>query len=559
MKKLFFILSALAVGLVGCDPLNETFRELDAVVPDPTAAQSVELTLTDDDYEWLEEEYGIASFGNFDSDDQAREYIPFLLSDLFPALGEGSSALVTYDLYRGSSDKARAFSRANDYGFTSNDYYAIAEAVGDAGFVNNNYDKNIFIPEILDNNIDSLKPQEGDLIAVQYEWADKAYDEIAGVAIVNESFETTTDFDQYTTVSLDGDQVWKHGSFSGDGYAGMSGYSGGNVPNTDWLIIDNIDLSAGGDPKMSVRQVLNYLGAGVIGQDIAVKVSTDYAGDVTTATWTNLDADVWPSGTSWTPVTSTFDLAAYDGQTITIGFYYNSTADYAPNWQVSEIDIEVGEPVETFTQFEIYEYINGVWSDIDNVVYLDDEEYDAMGAPGRFNNFSRSVSPDDYLPAYLELNFPYAQEDEEFIVIYKYFSSGVQTRGDLYTFMNGEFHKYESVVSKTLQFGVEDGVWVPDNTVPYTLTGEDYDAIAQNEELGNENGRSNLATYGNFNVNSGYWSEDDIIEAVSFILMQKFPDIMEEGQKFSVTYNTYPLGNQVLKLIYMDGQLVKQP
>ncbi|WAC00829.1 hypothetical protein N7U66_11155 [Lacinutrix neustonica] len=85
------------------------------------------------------------------------------------------------------------------------------------------------------------------------------------------------------------------------------------------------------------------------------------------------------------------------------------------------------------------------------------------GEPGQYNNFSSSVSPNNYLPTFLELNFPYGQEGQELVVIYDYYSSnsGPQRRGNLYTFVDGMWNAYESTIETSLQFGFDNGIWVP--------------------------------------------------------------------------------------------------
>ncbi|RKQ51205.1 hypothetical protein BXY85_2227 [Roseivirga pacifica] len=96
---------ALATVFVACDPLDEVYDEIPAI-NDNTISAEMELTLTDDDYELLEDVpggSGPAQYGNFDHPDEPREFIPYILDARFPHLGKGSSAKVTYHYYNGSS------------------------------------------------------------------------------------------------------------------------------------------------------------------------------------------------------------------------------------------------------------------------------------------------------------------------------------------------------------------------------------------------------------------------------------------------------------------------
>jgi hypothetical protein len=539
--------------MLSCDPMEETYEELESQLGEPAKVAELELELTDDDYAFLAGNFGVAGFGNFESEDEARQYIPYVLDDLFPYVANRSSAMVTYNLYRGRPDEVVPYTSADSYSLTAEDYYSVSEAAGDAGFFNNDTRAGDYIPGILNSQVQDA--EDGEIRDVSYEFAGVAYADISGVTVFAEDFETQADFDQYVTVNVTGDQVWQFDATYG---TKMSGYAGGNQVNEDWMILPQIDLSGHAGAVLNIRQAINYLGSGHAGVDLAVKISTDYSGgDITAATWENLEVNNWPAGTSWTFVDSDADLSAYESETISIAFVYKSTADFAATWEVRNVSIEVGETIETTTRNVFYEYnaSEDAWGIVrDDVIYLAPEDYDAMGEPGRYYNFSSSVSPDNYLPQFLKMKFPYAQEEDQKIVIYKYFSSGeVQTRGDLYTFTNGEWRLFETEIEQSLQFGKENGVWVPDNTIKYTLTPQDYSVIAENPDLGSESARSNLGNFGNFYISGSYWSTEEVMEAIDYILHRNFPD-SEEGQKFFVTYDTYPAGlQQVLLILNSEG------
>lgn len=62
------------------------------------------------------------------------------------------------------------------------------------------------------------------------------------------------------------------------------------------------------------------------GEALTVKISTDYEGDVTTATWTDLTATISTGntngyGASFTP-SGDVDLSAYAGQVVYIAYQY---------------------------------------------------------------------------------------------------------------------------------------------------------------------------------------------------------------------------------------------
>lgn len=119
----------------------------------------------------------------------------------------------------------------------------------------------------------------------------------------------------------------------------------------------------------------------------------------------------------------------------------------------------------------------------------------------------------------------------------------------LYIFNGTEWLLYGDayqVTSESLQFALEESVWVPDNTIKYELTSADYSVCGDEANgLGNSAARENLRTYGNFGTQ---WSHAEIIDAISFVLKLNFPD-SEEGQKIVVTYDTYPAGTITSSLI----------
>ena len=193
-------------------------------------------------------------------------------------------------------------------------------------------------------------------------------------------------------------------------------------------------------------------------------------------------------------------------------------------------------------------YSGGAWELAENVYYLSSADFDSMGEgsgePGRFDNFSSSVSPNSYLPAFLAINFPYGQEEEELIVTYAYYSSssGAQVRGNLYTFTDGAWMAHQSTISTSLQFGHDGTQWVPDNTIRYTLVDSDYDVVASTllTTAGLEDAAGNLDNYGNFNrTGSGSsWSVEMMVTAMGVVLDNLDPSAAD-GQKYITTCNIY--------------------
>lgn len=122
MKSYKLILTAiLGVSLFwACDPLEE---EINEIKQNQSIEKTVEVRLDDDAYAYSSNE-SVAKYGNFNDVDQAKELIPEILDNLFPALGQGSSANVTYDIYQPLSlrdtiaETTVTYQEYQDLGFT---------------------------------------------------------------------------------------------------------------------------------------------------------------------------------------------------------------------------------------------------------------------------------------------------------------------------------------------------------------------------------------------------------------------------------------------------------
>lgn len=119
-----------------------------------------------------------------------------------------------------------------------------------------------------------------------------------------------------------------------------------------WFVTPKIKLKNSIAPALSFDMAMNY---GPLPEDgryeqATVWVSTDYAGDVTKATWTQLPWNMFdgntgfPDGNSWTFYNSgRMDLSAWNNQMIYIGFRYKSLpGQTCSTWEVK--NILVNEP-----------------------------------------------------------------------------------------------------------------------------------------------------------------------------------------------------------------------
>ena len=129
--------------------------------------------------------------------------------------------------------------------------------------------------------------------------------------------------------------VWQHAPT----YSCMkaSAYVSQAYAAESWLVSPAIDLAGVGSATLKFDQAVNY--ASPQGA-LSMMISTDYSGDVTTASWTELSLSQWPAGSDWTFINSKADLTSFAGQTVTIAFKYTSTASSAATWEVKNFVVE---------------------------------------------------------------------------------------------------------------------------------------------------------------------------------------------------------------------------
>lgn len=130
------------------------------------------------------------------------------------------------------------------------------------------------------------------------------------------------------------------------GYLKASAYVGKNNAAESWAVSPAIDLSKVTKATLTFRHAMNYVKAGEPKDYASVWISTDYAGDVAKATWTELTIATYPSGSNWTFVDAgDIDLTAYCGKKVYIAYKYVSTTTAAPTWEVD--NMKVVAPVES--------------------------------------------------------------------------------------------------------------------------------------------------------------------------------------------------------------------
>jgi len=120
------------------------------------------------------------------------------------------------------------------------------------------------------------------------------------VVLFEEDFENITSANDitdagWTNVNVNGGStLYSSRSFSGNRYVQISAFRSNETPLETWLVTPEIDLDGTTDEELTFETNTGYDN----GNALSTYVSSDYNGDVTTATWLRIDAALssGPSG-----------------------------------------------------------------------------------------------------------------------------------------------------------------------------------------------------------------------------------------------------------------------
>jgi len=140
----------------------------------------------------------------------------------------------------------------------------------------------------------------------------------------SEDFSTVTvdsdiTLDGWTNTASDGTRVFIGKFYDPNYYAQMSAYNSGEATEIVYLITPGLNVTASSvltfDTKLAYQ----------VHDPASVLISTDFSGDVTTATWNTITythATAPSNGYGDWTASGDIDLSSYDGQTVYIAFLY---------------------------------------------------------------------------------------------------------------------------------------------------------------------------------------------------------------------------------------------
>ena len=161
--------------------------------------------------------------------------------------------------------------------------------------------------------------------------------------LLNETFSAASTFSDWTTFSVTGAEVWTYSSTFGNpgGMAKMSGYTGGNHLNEDWLISPTQNLSLLTAASLSFDNAYKFTG-----DPIVVLISNNYSGTgdpyAAGVTWTTLTGANLSTGNYVYTNSGNLDISSFTGSgnnNVHIAFKYTSSTTAASTWEVDNVKI----------------------------------------------------------------------------------------------------------------------------------------------------------------------------------------------------------------------------
>jgi len=540
MKKIIYLVMVIGLVFTACDPMEDIYDDLDA--QENVITGDIAFTLSDEDYETLE-----LSFGNFSSIEDAKTMIPGLLEDKYPVWGKGALANVTFNLYDPII--------VEDYAVTSSDYDALID-MGDiqGAHLSSSNDINDFF------TYKYSQSKDGSYVNLTY---NKLSEKIA-----------------YTLTDDDYDLV---GNGNYDNFDIRTGKAEEDI-EVRRTKIETILLENFPDTPVNQQYLVSYAAFNNSYENVVLEMLLEFDGAsynmVTGIEYTLTDADFTLIGTELStkypdPAASAGNYKNFDRRSDRSGYWSDDMIIEALDIVLKVLNPAAAEGTKYSVDMAIYDGSSGTLTMLvelnggsygripDSLI----EETTLFALTNNYWDVPFTLAPDDYtemgqnypnfsdedlawyrIAIFLETEYPYAEAEDMVAVSYDLYDSGVTTKYVNFVFNGSTWDAIPSVVESAIQFGHDGDVWVPDNTINYTLTSADYELVG--------NGR-----YGNFDVRAGKAEESEEVrlEKINTILLNNFPGAAE-GQKYNVFYNVYSGANEVwnMEVIKVGTEYVLQ-
>lgn len=481
MKKIYFIPAvAVLLTLGACDYNEHNFEGLEDLTR-PTNVLKKDYTLTDVDYATIANDKTnkslAASAGlsgelsalktslTFTDELPGTVYIPAFLASTWYSADEGSAIKVTYKQRRASTTLEKALNAASIYSVKNDDYIAVWDGAKNTYFTPKE-SASKHVPGILKTAFPEAA--EGNIVLVDYNYSEE--EPQGAQPALEEGFEgqtanETVAIDGWHNVTTVGTYTWQAKSFSGNTYMQQSAYKHSDGALESYMITPQVAVEAG--MKLTFDACYgNYREEGGRLSLLYSENLSDFTKEaVAAATWVDITDAVEipvPSGTYGTlSNVCDYDLSALAGKKIYFAFRYTGNSDKATTTvQVDNIVVKksAGTSEAKYAKVsDLFQFDGSAWNLFTGALSLDEADYQAMGSS--YGNFDSTMSPDLCLPVYLSQKYPYAKEEDEYTIAYKYYADKVTSVNcATYTRTNGQWVP-AAVEVLTNQFVLSNGKW----------------------------------------------------------------------------------------------------
>lgn len=409
--------------------------------------------------------------------DRASDIISLFLSKTWYSADNGSSVKVTYNKKAATTDMEKAINAASIYKVSNADY----EQAWGAAF-------NFFTPiESASKHVPGFlkaaytDAAEGDMVLVDYNYSTE--EPIGSASAINETFEGLWDatvssaaIDGWANITTKGTYSWQGRIYNGNNYLQQSAYKHDGELET-YMITPELNIAQGMHLTFDACYGNYVEKGGRLTLLYTENLESDTKEAVGAATWVDITSAVnipVPTGTYGVlDNVCDYDLSALAGKKIRIAFRYNGdgASGATTTIQLDNVVVKSAASGEADNKYEamagLFRFDGSDWKAFTDAVVLNLADYKAMG--GKYDNFSSSMLPADYLPAYLKTNYPYAQEDAKYTVVYKYYDGkNTSVNCSSYSYMSGNWHS-AAVEVVTDQFVLSNGKWNFDPSTVITL------------------------------------------------------------------------------------------
>ncbi len=493
MKNLRYIIVAL-VALFGCEPLDDTYKELDEKYPETTLGfiATLDYTLTSDDYGTIAselkargtvEDSTLADFVEaneaLNSEVTLANFAPKLLNTMYPQFKDGNAVIITYNVHNADAEEFDGYNNAITYTLNTDDYNSLGGSTGVLQVLSSEKKPEDVIPTILASEIQD--PADGQFVLARYDYVES----IEEVPLPDPVFKLveSEDISGFTAVDIE---------MASDDYE---------------VLVDETTEVRGDDWLDSFGTLEYYYGANSFFDNFDGRIDDTSGSSNNRKNWiadNNLDDDIFDGSASYEEDSLRVEARINEGiaryltlsypdalasdenvYNVTFKVFYGDRGGSVTYTRQFIIDQDASGDVNLESDFRgtYFVYDNG-WEIVEDTYYLSSEDYNSMGDPGRFDNFSGSTPAKNYLPAFLTAKYPYAQEGDELIVVYKFFSGSVSTIPEKYTFTEGRWRGL-LITQVEEQYIKSQGKWNLDPTIVFTLTSSDYQLIVDQVKSSN--------------------------------------------------------------------------